>query len=157
MVAGTSANGIPLAQRDNRYRMKVQFWLNVVKDDELQIMAFINKWKQSREFVTKLRRALMLYITLEEDKDLTLLDEWFPFVRAEKQELVARIERLEAAVMRTTAPPEHRTFALPGMEGLESLGQSIFASEPMDPSETRKNFASGMGDLFADDEDELWD
>lgn len=156
MVAGTSANGIPLAQRDNRYRMKVQFWLNVVKDDELQIMTFINKWKQSREFVTKLRRALMLYITLEQDRDVTLLDEWFPFVRSENRELLERVERLEAAVMQTTAQPSKRTFTLPGMEGLETLSESIFSSEPMDPSETRQNFASGMGDLFAD-EDDTWD
>lgn len=156
MVTSINASGPPQAHSGDQYRMQFKFWLNIVKDDEMEIASIINAWKRTRKFTEKLRRALMLYITLEQDKDLTLLDEWFPFVRAENRELLSRIERLEAAVMQTAAVPAGQRFALPGMEGLERLSESIFSNEPIDSSETRKNFASGMGDLFADDDD-LWD
>lgn len=153
MVSSINANGSPHAHSGDQYRMQFKFWLNIVKDDEMEIASIINHWKRMRKFTEKLRRALMLYITLENDRDVTLLDEWFPFVRAENRDLLARLERLEAAMMQSAAP-EHRTFTLPGTEGLEILG-SVFTDEPV-TSNAREVFASSMGDLFADDDD-LWD
>jgi len=160
-----NASGAPVAHSDKRYRMQVRFWLNIVNDQELQIMEWVNKWKRARMFAVNVRKALMLWITLQEDRDTTLLDEWFPWVRADNRELQERLERLERALLErpthhAPAPSRPVGFASyqSGFDELQALGESVFTDEPaIDPAEARQNFAEGLVDLFADEEEDLWD
>jgi hypothetical protein len=150
-------------------RGRFTFWLDYNKDEELLLAETINELKHTRLFSKSIRDGIRLVNSLRKGK-LDVLFELFPWVKAEflagvqpketagEKALREQLQRLENLLLeqgnRPISLPAKSTITIPEIGEIPS----IFVEEPTtNPGETRANFAASMGDLFADDSDDLWD
>lgn len=166
-----SASGTDRHIEPKRYRIRYSFWLDVLKPDEREIDDYIADLKRGRKFAQTIREGLKLVATLREGR-VDLLESLFPFIREHYRKEFeqprdsdanlefARIMREHAEIIASLKANPSRAEPS-GFEYAEQLAAdvNIFAggSVAVDPGEARDNFASGMGDLFGDDDDDLWD
>ena len=156
---GSSAIGTK-SQRERkpkRFRLPFHFWLNITKDDELEIADMIADLKERRTFSQVIRDGIRLIVSLRAGR-VEVLEMLFPWIRDyyTKQQSSPADEFLrliqQRADLLTTGPRSSVPLDLPEV--------SIFAAddEPaVTASEARATFAGGMGNLFDDDDDDLFD
>jgi hypothetical protein len=149
-----------------RYREKFTFWLNLTNNSEYEIAEQITELKRKRSFSKTIRDGIRLIYDLRQG-NTTVLVELFPWVKENlkpqettgEKVLREQLERLERLLIEQGNKP----IALPATTSLsETLLDedlpSVFVQDVIaDPAEARSNFANSMGDLFADDSDDLWD
>ena len=79
---------IPGPVKDSRLRRKFEFWLNVLRDDHLELAQEIDSLKRQRRFARTIRDGVRLVADLREGR-IDVLLELFPWVRdAVAQELM---------------------------------------------------------------------
>lgn len=131
-----------------RIRRRMIFELNTMKAGERELFDRLRLLKKSRQYVTTIRNALRLWFALL-DGDTSLLRELFPGV-VRDLEYSPLVQEFRNHMLRSQPMPiEAETNALPTLFVESGVGRSEVSA-----SEARVNFASGMGDLFGDDEDE---
>ena len=156
-----------------RFRLRYVFWLDMHKPDEERIADQIDHLKSERSFARTIRDGIRLICDLRAGR-LDVLFELFPWVstalaeqgapseNASAKALREQLERIEYQLLQQGNTP----INLPDKGRGERVSlddkplPSIFA-EPQDTAETaaetRATFVGDMGDLFADDDADLWD
>lgn len=146
-----NANG----KQPKRFRLQFRFWLDILKPGQDWLAEQIERLKESRMFAKAVRIGLLLYITLTE-KNVSELEKHFPFIREYyRAEFAQSMENNQfQQIMNAIASRQY----LPAHTGYNDLPDiDIFSGEDaVSGEEARENFTSGMGDLFGDDEDDLW-
>lgn len=160
MVSASFPHLSQAPKKDTRTRYLVRFWLNAQNDHELLMLSDIDEMKEKRQFQPTIRNAIQLILDLQAGRIDTLLrlfpwiEDYFrakltPHVPQPASELTLilnELKRLQGNVSTSHAAPAS-----------ELPTTSIFAeAEPENPTESRKSFAAGFGDLFGDDDD-TWD
>lgn len=114
------------------FRLQYMFWLNLDKPDQASIAAIIEDLKEARSFAKTIRDGIRLITSLQRG-DTSVLLELFPLLQLGQH--------------------TNATFTGNRIENVNIFAEHV---EHVDPTQARENFASGFGDLFADDDD-LWD
>ena len=124
-------------------RIQVKFWLRKDRPSESEVLEHIDKWRSNREMQPTIKRALQLWIDLSNGSTV-VLNEHFPGTGA-----LTEILHQQTAILEKLTDNRHTDLA----------DVTIFAESVsiVDSSEVRLNFASGLGDLFADDDSDLFD
>lgn len=146
-----------MRKKDKRNRLQWRFWLDTTKPEQEELAYRLQDEIEKRKCQPIIRDALALFFSLRDNR-IDLLKRLFPFLierlreevryemQSEKHEAIYTEFMLMLQQGRVLAPVEHE---IPKLD----TGISIFSEEKIDPSEARNNFASGMGNLFDDDED----
>jgi len=167
-------------RKDKRNRFKFDFWLDVNKDDELLLAEAIDDLKAERKWRPTVKQSLTVFLSLMAGNVAPLL-EHFPWI---EDHFRAKFEdeqppptlpsddfqsllRYQAMILdKLDKHPagthlEGEPQPLPGLSDLETLGESVFVEPEKTPEqirgeamEARQEFAAGVGDLFADDDDD---
>jgi hypothetical protein len=164
--ANASANKKRIPKRQ---RFMFKFWLDCAKPDERAIAEHSDMLKEKRQWQPSARDALKLLYSLRERRmDVLLM--LFPWIddyfraKYERQESPANMEfaRLlaqQTAILERLTVDSHRAqpITISNNVSLELSDKSAFVADvpPADPTEARVNFASGLGDMFGDDD--TWD
>lgn len=151
-----------------RHRFQFKFWLDANKDDELILCEELDTLKKQRRFTPTIREAFKLILSLRERK-IDYLLQLFPWVEeyfrakfaqddSPANREFAHILRQQSMILEQLAmrqapalPAQTHQRHVPEID----LSASIFA-EDAEPIE-RGNLAANMGDLFAEDDADLWD
>lgn len=149
-----------------RYRVMHKFWLDVTKDSEDWLDEQIVELKRTRKFTTILRDALRLILDLRAGRAGVLL-ELFPWVAEELRPaganlLAAEIAELKRLVVAQSAAPLPSLGgaggALADLKSTAAALPSAFVAQgggrKVDGHEARRVFSLGLGDLFADDQED---
>lgn len=158
--------------KKQRFRLRFVFWLDMLDNVEQQLADYVEELKAQRTFAKTIRDGLRLIRDLRAGK-VDVLFELFPWVKAEfaagampknepdpsgSDKVQRELEQIKDLLLRSTpsplAAPAGSPHALQPMTAPNL--PSIFAEggERTHPSEARKTFAGGMGNLFADDDDD---
>jgi len=167
-------------RRDKRHRFQFKFWLDVNQDDQLLLAEDLDNLKKDRQFAPTVRKALYIFFDLMRGDPRRLLDE-FPWIEDHFRDKFAQenppptlpsedfqkmlryqaliLDQMQKQPTNTAAPPVQQQ--LPGLDTLADLADDVFVEQPKteaeiraDAKEARTNFAMGMNDMFADDDDD---
>lgn len=165
---------------DKRHRYQFKFWLDASKDNELLLAEEVDGLKLRRQWQPTVRDALHLLLSLKKRK-IDVLLELFPWIddyfRAQYavqdspavsefarlvQEQTRILEHLVRQPQTYLPVPQAAlslTVSLDNKIGeLETNSRSIFTDTVgADPTEVRAAFSAGMGRLFEEGDDDLWD
>ena len=159
-------------EKQKTYRVQHKFWLNIMDTSEEALDAEIWQLKKARLFSKTIRDGIRLVCDLRAGR-FDVLFELFPEARQKLSDILhppetptqkaikeqlARIETVinQQPVMLAAGATENTPKYL-NIPKIEDTNVSIFSEEKVDPAEARQNFSAGFGDLFADEEDDLWD
>lgn len=150
-------------------RFRFNFWLDCNKDEELVLAETIDELKAERSFSRTIREGIKLVVSLRECQ-VDVLEMLFPWIKDHyrkqltgedspvNQEFAAILRQQSVILERlATQPPPvpfQETFQLPELV-------SVFVDDKPNSMQpvvaVRETFAVSMGDLFADDDDDLFD
>ncbi len=145
-------------------RYRFNFWLNSKNPDELQIAEEIENLKRIRLFAKTIRDGIRLICDLRRGSVAVLL-ELFPDVKeafASGQSDIMNLIAQQTAILERLASqpvlaPVTPTKAAIGFSLPELPPVFVDDAPAVDPGTARANFAASMGDLFNQDESDLWD
>lgn len=152
-----------------RFRLQFKFWLDVNKPDEFELAEMLDTLKEKHLYASSIRDGLRLIHSLREGR-LDILFALFPWIEDELKaqitlpdnaQLYEEIETIKDLIIRQlqagTSPRVGGTTPFPTLD-FDDIKLDIVEDNEASATETRDNFRSSMGDLFAGDEDEdLWD
>ncbi|MCC7130448.1 MAG: hypothetical protein IT297_08640 [Anaerolineae bacterium] len=134
-------------------RIQVKTWLDCNKDDELLLAEHIDQLKRERSFAKTFRDGIRLICELRQGKT-DLLFSLFPDLRQhltpppappDNSDLKAELRRLQDMILRSSGQPLM-------VDNLPSM--FVKGDTKASAGESRKVFAAGVGDLFADDDED---
>jgi hypothetical protein len=121
-----------------RFQKQYQFWLNLNLPEQDEIAGMIETLKERRSFAQTIRDGIRLIYSLREGRVDVLLS-LFPWIANSLQPTSAANTEFASLLSEASGIP------------------AIFTDETViDPAESRANFAGGLGNLFDDNDDELW-
>jgi hypothetical protein len=155
--------------RAKRLRYQWKFWLDANKDEQLLLCEKLDELKNRRQFAPTIRNALKLFFDLSKG-NTKILQDLFPSIVDKIKESVQietqasnefsqiikqQAQLIEMMATQTTAPAT--VPQLPASIDTSEL-PSVFTTDKIEISsrEVRVNFASAMGDLFAEDNEDIW-
>jgi TolA-binding protein len=158
-----------------RRRQLVRTWFDMNRDDDRELLGWIEDWKTQRKFLPYLRQALWMFISLVHG-DISPIVEYFPFVvdaiRAPDKKKIAELEAKLRAAQERIKELEHdkkKDEQIRHKEILDAIKSSQIqpsqAANPLQaiiPSQTAQNGSNGnirqitapTFDIPNDDDDE---
>lgn len=145
-------------------RAKIEFWLNGNSGFDVDLYHWLQSLKRKkgesrRGMLPVIRDALRLYRDLY-NGNIDVLCEMFPAV-GRKLAAIAGNDRVDEMIanQRLILDKMQDVSGVESADGIDfdlKTVESVFVAADVDPTEARKNFTAGLGDLFGEDDD-LWD